>query len=487
MTQTLLESLRANDLAAEMGQAQFGDPRLSTRCSKIVQTLSRSPATSLPQLAADDAELAATYRFFNNDRVTAESILAPHTQATAHRIGLAKDVLVIHDTTETTYAGEQRAGLGDVSAGEGFLAHPSLAVARQDGVALPLGLLSLQFLTRDPDRTRRKRSQKAMPLFSLQNEYRRWPLGVQQAARLLERPTEVIHVMDREGDNYAFLDWLVGHSHRFVIRLAHDRTLAKTVGQQVAKSVSEALSEVAGVCQRTVHIGKRVKKGLPDADRKHPPRNERDAVLSFAATSLSLARPHGREKTLSQTIAVNVVRVWEQNPPPGEKPIQWLLATREPVDTPEQIQAVVDIYCHRWIIEEYIKALKTGCAVQERGFLTAHALLNIFALTVPIAWQLLCVRALSRLPQPVSASIVLSPSQLSVLHAATRELPPKQRPPPEPTCRQALLAIAALGGHLTRNGEPGWITIARGFEKLRLMHEGHRLMTLYGIPGPNRV
>ena len=38
-----------------------------------------------------------------------------------------------------------------------------------------------------------------------------------------------------------------------------------------------------------------------------------------------------------------------------------------------------------------------------------------------------------------------------------------------------LLAIAALGGHLKRNGEPGWLTLARGYERLMTLTWGWNL------------
>ena len=45
---------------------------------------------------------------------------------------------------------------------------------------------------------------------------------------------------------------------------------------------------------------------------------------------------------------------------------------------------------------------------------------------------------------------------------------------PKMTVREFLRAIAGLGGHLGRkgDGEPGWITIWRGFEKLMLIARG---------------
>ena len=42
---------------------------------------------------------------------------------------------------------------------------------------------------------------------------------------------------------------------------------------------------------------------------------------------------------------------------------------------------------------------------------------------------------------------------------------------PAMTIREFLRAVAGLGGHLGRkcDGEPGWITLWRGFEKLMLI------------------
>jgi len=47
----------------------------------------------------------------------------------------------------------------------------------------------------------------------------------------------------------------------------------------------------------------------------------------------------------------------------------------------------------------------------------------------------------------------------------------------DPRCSLAdydagLLAIAALGGHLKHNWDPGWMTLSRGYEKLRTLTEG---------------
>jgi len=42
----------------------------------------------------------------------------------------------------------------------------------------------------------------------------------------------------------------------------------------------------------------------------------------------------------------------------------------------------------------------------------------------------------------------------------------------KPTIREAMLAIAAEGGHIKNNGDPGWLVLGRGYEKLLHMELG---------------
>ena len=51
--------------------------------------------------------------------------------------------------------------------------------------------------------------------------------------------------------------------------------------------------------------------------------------------------------------------------------------------------------------------------------------------------------------------------ELYVLNAKARK---RCLLPENPTVRDAFLSIAALGGHLKRNGPPGWKTLNSGYE-----------------------
>ncbi len=52
---------------------------------------------------------------------------------------------------------------------------------------------------------------------------------------------------------------------------------------------------------------------------------------------------------------IYAIHVLEQNPPEGEKPIEWMLLTNIPVTTLEEASEKVRWYCLRWRIEMFFK------------------------------------------------------------------------------------------------------------------------------------
>lgn len=60
-------------------------------------------------------------------------------------------------------------------------------------------------------------------------------------------------------------------------------------------------------------------------------------------------------KKFPEKVEVNAVYVYETNPPEGEKPVEWILFTTEPIHTAEDVLRVVDLYRTRWMIEEFFK------------------------------------------------------------------------------------------------------------------------------------
>jgi hypothetical protein len=416
----------------------------------MAERMSSAPDASFPD-ALSEAELEGCYRFFSNPKVTPAAILAPHVQETLRRVADELVTLVVHDSSKLSFNSEgYRDGLMPISdRKQQFVVHCSLAVSA-DGNRRPQGVLA---------------ASHHVPVRSTNGKFQdRWGAHVLDVHSLGLSPVSVVHVMDREADDYEVLELIKSVNGRFVIRMQHNRAIVEE------GRVRDALVEVRARAERTVPLSKRGDVGGAKQRKTHPARAERLANLSFGARSIDIKRTSSAANATTNELQLNVVYVWESAPPEGEAAIEWVLYTSEPIENAEQILRVVDWYRARWVIEEYFKALKTGCALEKRQLGDFHALTNALALLMPIAWQLLLLRNEARDRPEAPASDTLLDDELQVLRAAARKPLPQH-----PTIRDAVLAIAALGGHLKRNGAPGWQTLARGHEKLRGLVAGWRL------------
>jgi hypothetical protein len=168
------------------------------------------------------------------------------------------------------------------------------------------------------------------------------------AERLFETGTRLTYVAEREGDIYdTFVeapcpergaDWL--------IRGQQDRKL--TNGKTLRQALNDApiLTETTfdqpsdnGRSARKVHQQIRVAR----VTLKPPPRPERK-LPPVKITALLATEPH---------------------PPAGAAPVEWLLLTNLPIDTPEQALEKLSGYLCRWQIEIYFRILKSGCRIEE--------------------------------------------------------------------------------------------------------------------------
>lgn len=454
--------LDVSDLVAEVADSNFEDERLNKRLKALFEGLAKDPSLSLPR-AFDSAGLEAAYRFFSNPRVSEQEILNSHFEATRKRCGEG-ECLVVHDSTTFSYRFDgEREGLGRVqrsrsSSNQVFFAHVSLALSA-DGTRRPLGLAAFKTWTRGPERTG--------------VESQRWEEQIRFAHARLGEPANAIHLADREADDFEMFHGLQRDGLRFIVRCQYDRRLMEN---EEAPKLRELFAATPATVEREVPLKRRKPRRNNVLRKIFPARENRLSTLCVAARTVTLKKPHHRwaEDELSDSLAINVVRVWEPNPPADFEPIEWYLYTSEPIETIEQQLAIVDHYRARWTIEEYFKVIKTGCIFERRQLQDYDALVNLLATFAPIAYRLLLIRTeAARAPDLPATNDLLPADHLDVLRARGR-----MRLPPEPTARQIYLAIAALGGHIKYSGNPGWLTLARGYEKLEVLAEGWRAAKL---------
>ena len=455
--------------AEEFSGAKLGDERRTKRLIKIATAVERDPGISFPKAMRSDAELEAFYRFINNGSFSAARILEPHRDATWQRAKEAQDVLVIHDTTHVELPGNPRKGMGLTTSGHyGFLAHVSLVVSRYGQT--PLGIPRIETITRTGRKwSQRKRGRRIVDMNDPTRESLRWIRAIQDVEAVRDGQFEALHVTDAEGDFFGLFSAMRNHGARFIIRAGQ---LSRNVidGEQELQLV-EVVKEIKPRVKRTIEISshKQTMGRAAAAAKRHPSRRARSAQVVIGATRIEIPRTYYSSQD-EESVGVNLVRVWETKPVKGEPAIEWVLFTTEPIRTKADLERVVDAYRCRWIIEDFFKALKTGCALEKRQIDSYSAMCRVLSLLAPIACRLLLLRAAFREVPDSKASLLFDAVELTLIAEA------QVRPVPVPkTTGQALTLLARLGGHLKSNGPPGWQTLARGYETLLSLKLGWKI------------
>src|SRR6266542_1632057 len=180
----------------EFGEADLGDVRRNARLVQLATVLGAQPSASLPDATDDPATLKAAYRFFDNDYVRAEAMLASHIQSTSRRMQAVALVLAVQDTTYLDWTEHPHtSGLGPLAAPshQGLLAHTTLALTPE---RVPLGLLQQQVWARDKQ-VRRQQDHKRRPIAD--KESQKWLRSLQAVIAARIECTVTIHIGARAG------------------------------------------------------------------------------------------------------------------------------------------------------------------------------------------------------------------------------------------------------------------------------------------------
>jgi len=461
-----MSSPERSKLLAEYSDVRFGDARLEERLARMLPLLGARPGDSFPEQMGTDADQEALYRFLKNSKVTMDALLEGHRNQTVDRIRDRAVVRIVHDTSDFVFNGE-RDGLDTFQGGvKGFSGHFALAVAGDESREA-LGILGLHpFLLKNDMKglTENEKRKKQYHAPRKDKKSSRWETQAIETSRYIPSGTCAIHVMDQEADDYSVFSALCAASLKFVIRGEPRRLTAEKV------MVRELLAAQPATLFREVEISSRSKV---QATKQHPRRKTRIAQLSVRASVVKLNKSVMGRDAEFDSLSLGAVHVFEASPPPGEAPIEWMLFTSEPVESLAQVEAVIDHYRARWVIEEYFKALKTGCAFQKRQLCSYEGLVRALALFIPMAWTLLALRSLGRETTSRAATEVFSNDQLRLLRAILEKR--RRMLPVSPTVRDAMLGIAALGGHIKNNGDPGWQVLGRGMRRFSEFEEGWNL------------
>jgi hypothetical protein len=453
----------------EAATVNFGDERLDRRAVALLSALGQRPNLSLPAACGGRAEMEAAYRFFDNGKVTFTKVLQPHIARTLGRLAEQTLALLVQDTSEIdlTRPEQDVVGAGELDgARRGFLLHEMHAFTPE---GTPLGTVWAEIVNRTegvshaPAPQKRER-RKQRPIEA--KESLRWLTGLRQARAIAQQlpGVQCVCVADSEADVYElFAEPHGGAPVHWLIRACQDRALEADEGAGAAQHLRDQMAATPVLYEVELLIrGRKAKTAAEDRARRQN-RQTRPAAVAVRAATLTLRPPWRCDRALP-AVTVNAVLVHESHPPAGERPVEWILLTTLPIDTPEQARAIVEYYCVRWCIEILFRTLKSGCRIERRRFEHVDRVLPCLALYLIVAWRTLFVCRLGRSCPDLDCEAIFEPSEWKAVWAAVH----RQKPPAEaPRLSQVVHLIARLGGYVERPGsEPGAQTVWIGLQRM---------------------
>jgi hypothetical protein len=434
---------------AETSSADLGDERLNRRLELMLRRLADLPEKSIPVALRGWSETQAAYRFFDNEKVTAEKVLSPHREATLQRVRQHPVVLCVEDTSELDFTSRaETEGLGPLNyeLTRGIHLHPMIAVTPE---RLCLGVLGFWRWVRDARDHGGKDRQDRLSRALEDKESLRWVEGYKNVCALQEEvgETRLVYMADRDSDLFELFEAAEANQAAWLIRAAQNRAVHS--GGLLREKVGQS------PCLGQIEFD------LPPGRGRSP----RRVVQSLRTARVLLRPPYRPDKKLPP---VEVTALWalEENPPAGEDPIDWLLLSSLPVESFAEACEKIQWYLCRWQIEVYFHILKNGCKVEQLQLQSRERLEVALALYLIVAWRVLYLTRLGRTVPDLSCEVAFSRPEWQAVYLVSQ----RRAPPAEPPRLQEILSlVAGLGGYLARKGDgpPGPKTIWIGLQRVR--------------------
>lgn len=387
----------------------------------------------------------------------------PHYKQTIQRIkdSNAEYILAIQDQMRLNFTKHKaKTELGSIGkSGKtiqyGLIQHSVLSVTDQNE---PLGLLDVRYFDYDDIDTSTSRDKRTIE--EKANKF--WIDALNKMReRLGDTEKKIITVADREGDFYEFLHCLIAKKEAFIIRSQHNRILGETY-QKKGEKLRETLNKAPILGSMQVEI------------QDVTSREIKEITLFLKATQVTLPIPKKMpEDAINDhgysSITLHVVQAYNDDH-------EWILLTKLPIDTLDQIKNIVMIYKSRWHIEDYHKVLKTGYQVDEIYLHTSkEAIKKLLVLSSISACRLYWLIYIGRAEDSIKADQLFEEFEWKALYVYFNEPIPKECP----TVSEVMLKIARLGGYKDTKWStpPGIKTIWAGYQQFTVAAQMYRNMS----------
>ena len=436
------------------GGVQLHDRRRTRRTVQAASNLAENPLGSLPAQMHTWKETKALYRLLDEPDVTFAALMQPHLHQTREQATSSPVALLVQDTTDIDLSHRRKiSGVGQIGneRGRGFFVQTVLAVRPE--MREILGCIAQEPFVRIPApegeqrHERRKREERETDVWIRQVQ----TIGTPAAGSVW------VHVGDRGADMFPFFQACQATQTHFLVRAAQNRRVQESA-EEISYSLTQARSWPSQASRPF------------EVPARHG-RQARSTQLQLAFGQMTLLPPRHEPRASKEPLTVWVIRVWEEQAPDGEEPLEWILLTSVPTTTLEQAWERVDWYGYRWLVEDYHQCLKSGCRIEQRQLQSVDGLMRLLGLLSPLAVRLLQVRACAREEPERPANAVIEPLMLAVLAQRAGGSPATM------TIGTFWTEVARLGGYLARahDGPPGWRTIWKGWLFLQTLLEGAHL------------
>ncbi len=446
--------------AREWAEQHFASVNLrhQRRTRRLVQSaaaIAARPEQAFPQIFNWN-DLRAFYNLCDQEVATLPTLQGPHWELTRQAMGRHALVLILHDTTDLDFTGHpalQGAGpIGD-GHGRGFLQHNSLAVLPQPRQVL--GLAYQQWRVRQPAPAHEHAQQRKRR----RRESEMWPEGITATGRPPEGCCWV-DVGDRGSDIYEAMVAAQEVGHAFLFRVTQNRQVWTSPEQEQLVGLRDVVRSLPSQgCDRVAIPGR-------------GGRASRTATVQMAAAPVWIPAPQGTLRRWSQPVlAAWGIRIWEAKAPPGVEPLEWILVCSVPTRTLEELKTRRDWYSCRGMVEVFHHIEKNGCKEETRRFATAARMEACLAILALVAVRVFQLRTALEAQPEAPAPQVATAAEIEVLCAL------QQKEAGALTVREFVRGVAKLGGFLGRNrdGEPGVLTLWRGYQRLQDLLQGYHL------------
>lgn len=426
----------------EVSKNTFGDKRLWDRYIKIGMGIGQRMSSVISNCFRTKADKNGGYRFFSNEKVTAERILDSHKDVVKKRIENTEVVLSINDTCTLSYPTHAcTQNLGRVGThkhpGRGLNTHTSLLINATTNTPIGIGHQTYFFHDEEEKDDDRPIEEK---------ESYRW---IEHLKKTHEIAPHAIHIGDRESDIYEYFQEAESLNTQVIVRANQNRIVLDRKTHEREGKISDIINK-RKLCGRYFAV-------IED--------EEVELQVKYREIILAAPKRSKKQKENRSYKPIVLTMVYVYGTTKAGKEISWTLLTNIPVSDFASAMKIVSYYMQRWNIELFHKALKSGFGLEDAQLEDGKKIEKLVALVSIEAARVYAMLYAVRLENPPPPAEFLQEDEIEFitkLMLAEGKIKTKLQ---KPNLKVIVEFIAEQGGFIKtkKYPYPGILTFFRGW------------------------